>query len=96
MHFVYIVRCADKRLYVGLTTDLDARLQRLNLGKGAAFTSTRLPVRLVYAEGHHTFQAAAARERQLKRWSARKKEALIAADEFALHLLSRRRKWRKA
>ena len=39
--YVYILRCADGALYVGSTTDLDARLTRHNQGRGCAFTATR-------------------------------------------------------
>jgi predicted GIY-YIG superfamily endonuclease len=39
-------------------------------------------------------QKRLSRERQLKRWTARKKEALIAGDFSTLKLLSRRRRRR--
>ena len=90
MPFVYIVRCADSTLYVGHTEDLASREQTHNAGRGAKYTATRRPVRIVYAEEHASVASAIARERQLKRWSAKKKEALIVGNRAALRSLGRR------
>jgi len=90
--FVYILRCSDGRLYIGHTRDLTARELTHNEGRGAQFTAERRPVHVVYSESHPVEAAAIARERQLKRWSAKKKEALIAQDWATLNRLSRRRK----
>lgn len=87
MWFVYIVRCADGSLYIGETSDLDLRLLRHNEGRASAFTARRRPVVLVYSEQYQTRQAALPRERQLKRWTRAKKEALIAGDPALLKRL---------
>ena len=84
MPFVYLLRCADGTLYVGHTEDLSSREKAHNDGNGASYTATRRPVRMVYAEEHALFKSAMGRERQLKRWTAAKKEALIAGDRNAL------------
>jgi putative endonuclease len=68
-----------------------SREQTHNEGKGAKYTASRRPVRMVYAEEHSSAVNAIAREHQLKRWSQRKKEALIDADQAALTSLGRRR-----
>ena len=93
MPFVYIVRCADGTLYVGHTADLAVREKAHNEGTAAAYTAKRRPVRVVYSEEHPTTQAAITRERQLKRWSTKKKEALIAADTKALRILAQRHRY---
>jgi predicted GIY-YIG superfamily endonuclease len=80
MAYVYILRCADGSLYVGETDNLDARILKHNDGTASAFTAQRRPVLLVYSEMHDVRSAAQARERQLKRWTRAKKEALIAGD----------------
>ena len=90
MPFTYIVRCADSTLYVGHTEDLVSREQTHNEGRGAKYTATRRPVRVVYAEEHASAAGAIARERQLKRWSTKKKESLIVDDRTALRSLGRR------
>ena len=78
MHFVYIVRCADGTLYTGYARDPHARERVHNSGRGARYTSGRLPVALVYSEACESRGEALSRERQLKRWPRRRKEALIA------------------
>ena len=80
MWFVYILRCADDSLYIGETNDVAARVARHNDGRGSSFTASRLPVRVVHIEQHNRRDDAIARERQLKRWTRIKKEALIAGD----------------
>ena len=90
MPFMYILRCADDTLYVGHTTDLAWREQAHNDGRRGKYTAARTPVRMVYAEGHASLASAIARERQLKRWSHAKKEALFLGDRAALRSLARR------
>ena len=45
---------------------------------------------MVYAEEHSSAGSAIARERQLKKWTHKKKEALIRGDRAALRTLGRR------
>jgi putative endonuclease len=76
--FVYVLRCADGTLYTGWTVDVAARERAHNEAKGAKYTVGRRPVRVVYSEAHDTRSAAQQREAQLKRWTRRQKEALVA------------------
>lgn len=102
MAFTYILRCADDTLYVGHTEDLASRLQLHNEGRGAAYTAKRTPVHMVYAEEHASVESAVAREHQLKRWSSKKKEALVSGERWALSsyahkpLKSRGARWSEA
>ena len=84
MPFVYILRCSDDSYYVGKTTDLNVRLAEHQAGVAANFTAARRPVRMIYAEEHKTLPLAEDREQQLKRWSRKKKEALISGNKSAL------------
>jgi putative endonuclease len=90
--WVYILRCGDNTFSVGRTQDLDARVRCHQAGHGATYTAARLPVELVYTETFSSLAEAAARERQLKRWSSAKKAALVRRDVDALVRLSRRRR----
>jgi putative endonuclease len=56
------------------------------------YTARRRPVELVYSETFESLASAIGREKQLKRWSSQKKEALITGDVAALKQLSKRRK----
>jgi putative endonuclease len=88
MPFTYL-RCADGTLYVGHTGNLASREQAHNDGHGAKYTAARRPVRMVYAEEHGSLASAIARERQLKRWTNKKKEALLRGDQRTLTSESR-------
>ena len=80
MWFVYILRCANGSLYVGETNDLERRVARHHEGTGATHTARHGPVRLVHTEEYATRMESLKRERQLKRWTRAKKEALIEGD----------------
>lgn len=77
--FVYMVECADGSLYTGWTNRLSQRIAAHNRGRGAKYTRSRLPVRLVWAEAQPDSSAALRREAALKRLTRREKLALIAA-----------------
>ena len=89
--WVYILQCADASYYVGHTDDLDVRVAQHQSGEFQGYTTSRRPVRLVYSESFATREDAFAAERQLKGWSRKKKEALIAGDWERLRLLAQRR-----
>ena len=73
----YIVECADGTLYTGWAVDAVKRLKVHNSGRGARYTSTRRPVRLVYVEPQPDRTAAMKRERLIKRLPRERKLALI-------------------
>ncbi|WP_311516565.1 GIY-YIG nuclease family protein [uncultured Anaerococcus sp.] len=77
-HYVYILRCSDNSLYTGYTTNLDRRLVVHNSGKGAKYTRSRLPVRLVYYEEVSTRSEGLKLERSIKKLTKEKKEDLVA------------------
>jgi putative endonuclease len=88
---VYILRCADGSYYVGIAREnLERRVSEHQTGAYAGYTSRRRPVELVYAAEFPRFEEAIAFERQIKRWSRAKKEALINGDYDALTDLARR------
>jgi len=91
MHFVYMLRCADNSLYIGETDNIDDRLSRHQEGRACSSTARRLPVPLVYVEEVANHLEGRRREHQLKGWTRRKKEALIAGDLAALFRAERHR-----
>jgi tRNA/rRNA methyltransferase len=86
--YVYILRCADGSYYVGHTDDLERRLAAHQSGEIAGYAYSRRPVQLVFREEFPSRENAFLRERQLKGWSRRKKEALIRGDWDNLGRLS--------
>src|SRR4051812_31727124 len=88
---VYILRCADGRYYTGLTReDPEVREWEHNNDPIDSYTSRRRPVKLVFCEVYDRLTDAIARERQIKGWSRRKKEALIHGAYDALPELASR------
>ena len=74
---VYIVECADQTLYTGWTNNLEQRLKAHNTGRGAKYTRSRCPVRVVYVEPQPDQAAAQRREIEIKRLRRREKLKLI-------------------
>jgi predicted GIY-YIG superfamily endonuclease len=89
-HYVYLLRCADNSFYVGETSDLATRERHHNEGRGGSYTAKRRPVQVVYAEQYGSRADALQRERQIKRWSSRKKELLVGGDAATLSGISER------
>ena len=75
--FCYILECADGTYYTGWSKDPQRRLRQHNSGKGARYTRSRRPVRLVYVETCPDKRAALKRERAIKALSRPKKEKLF-------------------
>jgi uncharacterized protein (TIGR02453 family) len=75
--FVYLARCADGTLYTGVTTDPARRERAHNRGRGAAYTRSRRPVRLVHVEPARDRGAALRRELEIKQLTRQGKEALM-------------------
>ena len=82
MYYFYILRCSDNSLYCGVTNNPKKREKEHNVSKSKAsrYTRTRRPVKLVYIEKFQTLQEAMRREKQIKKWTKAKKEALIKED----------------
>lgn len=82
MNYTYIVECADGTLYTGWTNNLEKRIREHNAGRGAKYTKSRRPVKLVYQECFAEKEEAMRREAAIKKLSRAEKEKLIAADSF--------------
>jgi uncharacterized protein (TIGR02453 family) len=74
---VYLARCRDGTLYTGITTDPVRREAAHNAGRGASYTRSRRPVRLVHLEPAPDRGAALRRELAIKRLPRAVKEQLV-------------------
>lgn len=81
IYYTYLLECADGSYYCGYTTDVKRRTKTHSLGKGAKYTRSRLPVRLVYFEEYSDKRSALCRECAIKRLSHEEKKKM--ALEFA-------------
>jgi len=75
--YCYILECADGTYYTGWSIDPERRARQHDCGRGARYTRSRCPVRLVYVEECPDRAAAMKRERAIKTLSRLQKEKLI-------------------
>jgi|TARA_R100000479_G_scaffold33554_3_gene14185 putative endonuclease len=91
-YYVYILSCSDGTYYTGVTSNLTQRLEDHQQKKYRnSYTAKRLPVKLVF---HCTFteiSKAISVEKQIKKWSQAKKEALINEDFESLPNLAKKK-----
>lgn len=74
--FVYLLECRDGSLYTGITTDVARRYAQHAAGKGARYTRSRPPARLL-AQFPYPDRATASRaEHAIKRLRPEQKRAL--------------------
>jgi predicted GIY-YIG superfamily endonuclease len=84
---VYILRCKEGSLYAGITNNLQKRLEEHKSGKGGKFTHAFIVDKIIYSEQCETKNEALKREAQIKGWTRKKKQALIAGNKELLKKL---------
>jgi len=78
MWHVYILKCADKTLYTGVTNDPERRIGEHNSSKlGAKYTRARRPVKLVYSRRFRSRATAQQEEHRIKQLGRKGKEDII-------------------
>lgn len=75
---VYILECADKSLYTGITNDLPARIAAHESGQGAKYTRGRGPLTLKHYESFKNRSEASKREYNIKRMNRNAKAKLFS------------------
>jgi len=76
-YYLYIVRCKDYSLYIGISSDPNKRIVRHNTKQGAKWIKQHGTAKIVYMEEFTDQLSARKRETQVKKWSRIKKEQLI-------------------
>jgi putative endonuclease len=92
--YVYMLSSKSRRLYVGVTNNLERRLFEHKSKKADGFTKRYNIDRLVYFEQTTDVLSAITREKQIKSWNRSKKIRLIENDNPAWEDLST--EWYKA
>ncbi len=78
MYYLYILECADKTLYTGITTDLNRRIVEHNDSKvGAKYTLARRPVKLAYSRKFKNRSSASREEARIKKLTKIQKLELV-------------------
>lgn len=76
-YFTYIAECSDGTFYTGYTNDIQKRQQAHNEGRGARYTKSRLPIKIVYQEEFKNRSEAMRREYEIKQLNKIQKVRLI-------------------
>ena len=80
-YYVYLLRCADKSIYTGFTSNLEKRIIEHKEGKHKnSYTFKRRPLVLEFYQEFLDSEQAIQFEKKIKKWSRSKKEALIKGD----------------
>lgn len=89
--YVYIFKCADNTYYTGITSNIEKRVLQHQSGFfKSCYTFNKRPVELVFYTEFTDINLAIEKEKQLKKWSHAKKEALINGDFDALPNLAKK------
>jgi putative endonuclease len=78
-YFVYIMSNTSRTLYIGMTNNLERRVWQHKEKLQDGFTKRYNLTMLVYVETFPDPRSAIEREKQLKKWTRAKKDALIAS-----------------
>ena len=79
--YVYLLKCADKTYYTGITSNLNKRFLEHKTGKHKnSYTYSRRPLTLEFYAEFTDINLAFETEKQIKKWSRVKKEALINSE----------------
>jgi len=76
-YFVYMLICADESFYLGSTNDVDKRFLAHQSGRGASYTRSHKPIKVVYTEELVDKSSALRREHELKKLTHKQKNLLL-------------------
>jgi putative endonuclease len=78
---LYLIECHDGSYYAGITNDLDARYQAHVSGKGARYTRSHPPLRLIGSRAYDDRAAASRAEWEIKQLPKHRKIGYLMADD---------------
>lgn len=79
--YLYLLRCVDRTIYTGVTTDPQRRLREHNAGRGSRYTAGRRPVQLIGTWRFSDRSSAQSAEAHLRRLPPAQKELLATAGD---------------
>jgi putative endonuclease len=89
--YIYILQCSDDSYYIGHTSELERRVHEHYAGIfNTCYTFTRRPLKLVFVQEFPNRPSAFLLEQKIKKWTRKKKEALISKNFNSLKKLSKK------
>jgi predicted GIY-YIG superfamily endonuclease len=89
--YVYILKCNDNSYYIGHTDNIEQRISEHSFNQFKCYTSSRLPVKVVFIQNFATRDEAFNAERKIKGWSRKKKEAFMQDNWQKLSLFAKKK-----
>lgn len=79
-YYLYVLECADKTLYTGITTDVSRRISEHNKSAlGAKYTASRRPVKLIFSQKFSDRSSASRAEAKIKKMDRKEKLQFISS-----------------
>lgn len=82
--FLYVLECSDGSLYTGITVDVEKRFAAHVCGKGARYTRSRPPQRILAVTQHEDRSSASRAEHAVKKLTPEKKRIFCAEHAYVL------------
>ncbi len=70
---IYLLECCDNSIYTGISNNVSKRVDKHNASRGAKYTKTRLPVKLLFQRKIGTRSEASKEEYRIKQLSRAEK-----------------------
>lgn len=80
--FLYVLECSDGSLYTGITVDVEKRFAVHLSGKGARYTRSRPPLRILAVTQHEDRSGASRAEHAVKKLALEKKRIFCAENSY--------------
>jgi putative endonuclease len=77
--FLYLIECADRSIYTGIALDVGARFKAHLSGKGAHYTRSHPPLRVLASLEFPDRSTASKAEYRVKQLTAAQKRSLVSA-----------------
>jgi len=80
--FLYVLECSDGSLYTGITVDVEKRFAVHLSGKGARYTRSRPPLRILAVTQHESRSTASRAEHAVKKLTLEKKRIFCTENSY--------------
>ncbi len=80
--FLYVLECKDGSLYTGITVDVEKRFAAHQNGKGARYTRSRPPLRILAVTLHEDRSSASRAEHAVKKLTPEKKRIFCTENPY--------------
>ncbi|MCY1210762.1 GIY-YIG catalytic domain protein [compost metagenome] len=81
--YLYLLECTGDTIYTGITTDVERRFAEHLSGKGAKYTRSRKPIRIMARLRFETKSEALKAEIEIKQMSSAQKRAFCAQHQMS-------------